>query len=670
MKRSLKKIFPITLALSLTIGGVSFPAVGGAEGIQDGVHKKVSWDSKKGIPDFVTGKLSDKKVASKSQAVQFLEDNKSLFKIGAGEFRVKSESTDDLGMTHYRTEMTVDGIPVYGTDLYVHVDANGDVYAVNGQVEPRLQNKKWSQKVKLSGNEAETKAEEFLDLPSSMEYTTKASTLYLYKSDKKWQPAYLIEQAFLDPYAARQFTFVSAEDGTVLESYDVLADAASTGTGVTLDGTTVQLNTYESGGTYFLQDTTKPMNGVIETYTANNRKRLPGSTVSDSDNVFDSSIQAAAVDAHVNAGITYDYYYETFTRNSYDNNGASLISTVHYDRNYNNAFWNGTQMVYGDGDGSVFSPLSGALDVIAHELTHAVTEKTANLVYQDQPGALNESMSDVFGMIVEAYNGDTDWLMGEDVYTPGVEGDALRSLSNPELYDQPSHMDNYYVTTSDNGGVHTNSGIPNKAFYNIATSIGLDASADIYYRALTTYLTSQSDFADARNGLLQAATDLYGEASAEYNAVNDGFLAVGIDGSSGGGNETPDSDTFEPNNSFNEAYGPLVSGTTYESYISTSTDSDFYMFEAEAGQSISVDLGNLPGDYDLYLYDSNRSLVGASENAMTRNESISYSAGQSGTYYVEVVGWNGAMSTTIPYHLTVTVQTSTKGGGKGNGKNK
>ncbi|MEQ6376563.1 M4 family metallopeptidase [Bacillaceae bacterium S4-13-56] len=667
MKRSFKKIFPITLALSLMIGGMSFPAVGGAEGIQDGVHKKVSWDSKKGIPDFVIGKLSDKKVASKSQAVRFLEENKSLFKIGAGEFRVKSESTDELGMTHFRAEMTVDGIPVYGTDLYVHVDANGDVYAVNGQAEPRLQNKKWNQKVKLTGNEALAKAEEYLDLPSSMEYTAKDSSLYLYKNDKKWQPAYLVELAFLEPHAARQFTFVSAEDGSILESYDALADATSTGTGVTLDGTTVQLNTFESGGTYYLQDTTKPMSGVIETYTANNRTRLPGSIVSDSNNVFDSSVQAAAVDAHVNAGITYDYYYETFNRNSYDNNGASLISTVHYDRYYNNAFWNGTQMVYGDGDGSTFSPLSGALDVIAHELTHAVTEETANLVYQNQPGALNESMSDVFGMIVEAYNGDTDWLMGEDVYTPGVEGDALRSLSNPELYDQPAHMDHYYVTSDDNGGVHTNSGIPNKAFYNIATSIGLDASAEIYYRALTTYLTSQSDFTDARNGLLQAATDLYGEGSVEYNAVNNGFLAVGIDGSSSGGNETPDSDTFEPNNSFNEAYGPLVSGTTYGSYISTSTDSDFYMFEAEIGQSISVELGNLPGDYDLYLYDSNRSLVGASENAWSRNELISHSAGQTGTYYVEVVGWNGAMSTTTPYHLTVTIETNTKGS-KGNRK--
>ena len=241
-------------------------------------------------------------------------------------------------------------------------------------------------------------------------------------------------------------------------------------------------------------------------------------------------------------------------------------------------------------------------------------------------------------------------------------GDALRSLQDPTLYDQPAHMDSYVNTTSDNGGVHTNSGIPNKAFYNIATNIGLDESANIYYRALTTYLTSQSNFTDARNALLQAATDLYGSGSAEYNAVDAGYAAVGIDGSGTSGGTTPDSDTYEPNNTMADAYGPLTFGQTYQSYISTSTDSDYFKFNYDSG-SLTIDLTNLAGDYDLYLYDSNGTLVGASENAMTRDESISYTPSSAGTYYVEVVGWNGAMSTSVPYHLTVSVGT-TKGHGK------
>ncbi|HCU7777653.1 TPA: zinc metalloproteinase aureolysin, partial [Staphylococcus aureus] len=149
--------------------------------------------------------------------------------------------------------------------------------------------------------------------------------------------------------------------------------------------------------------------------------------------------------------------------------------------NRNNAAWIGDKMIYGDGDGRTFTSLSGANDVVAHELTHGVTQETANLEYKDQSGALNESFSDVFGYFVD----DEDFLMGEDVYTPGKEGDALRSMSNPEQFGQPAHMKDYVFTEKDNGGVHTNSGIPNKAAYNVIQAIGKSKSEQIYYRALT-----------------------------------------------------------------------------------------------------------------------------------------------------------------------------------------
>lgn len=181
-------------------------------------------------------------------------------------------------------------------------------------------------------------------------------------------------------------------------------------------------------------------------------------------------------------------------------------------------------MIYGDGDGQTFKALSGANDIIAHELTHAVTERTSNLKYQDQSGALNESFSDVFGYFVDP----DDWLMGEDVYTPGTEGDGLRSLKDPERYNQPAHMYQYQSGSQDNGGVHTNSGIPNKAAYLTINEIGKDKAEQIYYLALTQYLTQNSEFSDAKTALKEAANKLYGDNSAEADAIDKAWTEVGV----------------------------------------------------------------------------------------------------------------------------------------------
>ncbi|MCB0878301.1 MAG: M4 family metallopeptidase [Thermoleophilia bacterium] len=251
-----------------------------------------------------------------------------------------------------------------------------------------------------------------------------------------------------------------------------------------------------------------------------------------------------AIDAaHDNAGLVYEFYAKVLGRNSIDGRGMQMKSVVHYGRSYNNAYWDGSKMTYGDGDGKLFKPLSLGLDVVGHEMTHGVTEHTAGLAYRNQSGALNESWSDVFGELIEQWAENrqgfgtvdaakaADWLIGEDVFTPGVDGDGLRSMKAPGTGykgdPQPGHMKDYKKMSSDNGGVHINSGIPNKAAYEVAIRIGGDKLAKIWYTALTDYLRPNSDFNAAASATLAAATRLFGNG-AESQAVMDAWTAVGI----------------------------------------------------------------------------------------------------------------------------------------------
>jgi Zn-dependent metalloprotease len=202
-------------------------------------------------------------------------------------------------------------------------------------------------------------------------------------------------------------------------------------------------------------------------------------------------------EAYDGLGATYDFYWETLRRNSIDDQGMPLNGHVHYGHRFNNAFWDGQRMVFGDGDGVVFNRFTIAIDVMGHELTHGVTEKEAQLIYQDQSGALNESVSDVYGSLIKQYhNGkqaaeNADWLIGEGIWADPDRGVALRSMKDPgtafEGDRQPGHMNDYVNTIDDNGGVHINSGIPNKAFYLAATGIGGyagDKAGPIWYAAL------------------------------------------------------------------------------------------------------------------------------------------------------------------------------------------
>jgi len=247
-------------------------------------------------------------------------------------------------------------------------------------------------------------------------------------------------------------------------------------------------------------------------------------------------------------GVTRTFYRDEFERNSIDGRGMRLMGFVHRGSNYNNAFWDGQQMVFGDGDGQVFSDFTGSLDVIAHELAHGVTEHTANLEYHHQPGALNESMSDVAGSMVKQWQlqqtaDQADWLIGAEVFTPHIEADALRSMKAPgtafdnKLFGkdpQPDHMDRYVelpdTPKGDHGGVHINSGIPNKAFFLVATGIGgnsWDAPGHIWYESLkaSNPNTQFQDFADTT---YRKADELYGADSPEQQAVKAAWAEVGI----------------------------------------------------------------------------------------------------------------------------------------------
>lgn len=256
------------------------------------------------------------------------------------------------------------------------------------------------------------------------------------------------------------------------------------------------------------------------------------------------STDVSANRAFDDLGTTRKFYSDVFDRNSIDGFGMRLIGYVHFSEQLNNAFWDGQEMVFGDGDGVVFSDLTGALDVVGHELTHGVTQTTANLVYHDQPGALNESISDVFGSLVKQWSknqtaADADWLIGAEVFTPGFAGDALRSMKDPgNAYDnsimgkdpQPAHMRNFVVLpdSRDNGGVHINSGIPNKAFYLVATNIGgqaWKAPGHIWYESLKAS-TPSTGFQEFAETTVAKAAQLYGVD--EQNAVQDAWEQVGI----------------------------------------------------------------------------------------------------------------------------------------------
>ncbi|WP_189311166.1 M4 family metallopeptidase [Streptomyces brasiliensis] len=278
-------------------------------------------------------------------------------------------------------------------------------------------------------------------------------------------------------------------------------------------------------------------------YDAGHTQDLPGEKVraEGSEPGQDATVNRA----YAGLGATFDLYLKAYGRDSIDGGGLPLDATVHFGENYDNAFWNGEQMVFGDGDNEIFLDFTIPVDVIGHELTHGVTQYTANLTYFGQPGALNESLSDVFGSLIKQYSlgqtaAEADWLIGAGLLAPGVSGSALRSMKAPgTAYDddvlgkdpQPATMDDYVKTGRDNGGVHLNSGIPNHAFYLAATALGGNAwerAGQIWYDVLTGgELPTQASFADFAKLTAAAAKARFQEGE-ELQAVLKAWEQVGV----------------------------------------------------------------------------------------------------------------------------------------------
>lgn len=284
-------------------------------------------------------------------------------------------------------------------------------------------------------------------------------------------------------------------------------------------------------------------------YDAKNGSSLPGTVVRKEGE--GPTADVAVNEAYDGSGVTYDLFNDVYQRNSIDGNGMRLDSTVHYRKGYDNAFWDGEQMVYGDGDEDLpederlFNRFTIALDIIGHELTHGVTQFEAKLQYFQQPGALNESMSDVFGSLVKQYQlkqiaSEADWLIGGGLLTANVNGVGIRSMKAPgTAYDdpvlgkdpQPAHMRDYVNTIADNGGVHINSGIPNHAFYVTAVELGgfaWERAGQIWYVTLKDKLTATSKFQECADLTYQTAGQLFGAGSIEQQAVKKGWAEVGL----------------------------------------------------------------------------------------------------------------------------------------------
>jgi Zn-dependent metalloprotease len=491
-----------------------------------------------------------------AQAVGLLQDaDGPLARLGFDrrcEFAPRSVLIDAMGAAHVRCDQTVDGARVFGGQVVVRIGVDGRVGAVNGVVLPVGE-----VETRPSLNPAQARAAviahfgrepvRLLD-PAEPERMTEAGPRLAWRV-----PLHVASE---EDGTANWEYFVDALDGRILLRYDDLkSDSPVTGDGVGVLGdlkSPLEFLQVQQG--YALVDVTRRTGGAnggrmaadaaVETYDGLSLED-PNQVIQNARVIVSStphlrgaqgSVLRNAVDGHFNAARTYDYYLSTFDWNSWDNQGSSIYVVVNYGRFMNNAFWNGRFIAFGQGDGNTFIPLAGALDVTAHELTHAVTDATAALIYRNQSGALNESMSDVFGALVDR----DDWTIGESIAGPGLGRAFLRSMADPALGAQPAHMNDYraYGQDRDNGGVHTNSGIPNKAAYLFAeggafhgvtvVGQGRERLERVWFHALSAIMTSGSSFADAREATVQAARQVYADVPSVEAAARNAWAAVGI----------------------------------------------------------------------------------------------------------------------------------------------
>lgn len=472
-------------------------------------------------------------------------------------FILTDKMTDQLGWIHYTYSLNYKGIPIRHNVIKIHmngsllVSVNASLDKVSGSITPSISSDqvietalsyvnatryKWEMPEEESLLKMEQGSEaSYYPIPQLMWYTnpTVNTSSLVYGVD-----------VYADEPLSRQFIYIDAHTNQIVAAENRIHTADSNGIAVTAySGNRAMVADYFASQ-FRLRETGRG-NG-IQTFDLNNTSNY-GAAVDfiDVDNYWNntSNQDHYAGDAHWGAEMTYDYFWQIHNRNSIDGNGFLLKSYMHYNTNYNNAFWDGQRMTYGDGNGTTFTPLT-AIDITAHEIAHGLTSNTSNLVYANESGALNESFSDIFGVSVEAFanNNALNWIMGEDA-TPN--GNGIRNMSNPSAFADPDTYlgTNYYTGTQDNGGVHTNSGVQNFWFYLLTvggtgtndinnaynvSGLGIVDAARIAFRNNTFYLTPNSDYQDARFYAVQSAIDLFGACSPEVMSTTNAWYAVGV----------------------------------------------------------------------------------------------------------------------------------------------
>ncbi len=553
-----------------------------------------------GTPYYIEGRFEPAPGKSLNEEVyDYLDAVQPVLKIDspAEEFSIVKNETDTFGFTHVRLEQSWNGLRVYGAEAVLH-KKEGAFYLFNGRFYPTPSLPDVATKIdhKLAVGIALAHVGTFTTVKKLTPVerkllggSAKIAELVVYHVGQKADGEHLAWHVQIVPNLAAHYSyFIDAKTGEILNYHTELCqltpsiqgritsplsktmnhqlptppppDGPATANAVDLLGQTRLINTYEKSNVFYLMDASRTMFngaqssfpddpvGVVWTIDAQNtspeNSNFQATHIVTSNNNWNDP---KAVSAHYNGGKAFEYFKNTFNRNSINGQGGNIVSLINVVESNNsqmdNAFWNGAAMFYGNGNQAFVAPLCKALDVSGHELSHGVIQATANLEYMGESGALNESFADVFGAMIDR----NDWQMGEDVVNTGIfPTGALRDLSNPHnggsnLNDagwQPAQYSERYLGSEDNGGVHINSGIPNKAFQLFADNgnVGKDRAEQVYYRALTQYLFKSAQFVDCRNAVIQASNDLYGAAVA--NAAASAFTAVGIGAGSGTNSQT------------------------------------------------------------------------------------------------------------------------------------
>ncbi|MBM1105598.1 M4 family metallopeptidase [Aurantibacter crassamenti] len=565
---------------SLKTGRTNFqmPSVFNRGSIGSKYEHQVLNKTEKGLPLFIKSEANQESVSLigkqsvENVAKDYLVDVKHLLQINdpTSEFVEISSKIDGLGQTHIKMQQVFQGVKVHGSEVVLHLDKSKKVSALNGRNQPTpiINNTV----PKLSITDALKQVEIDLGVVLNQNSSAKNNS---FLTDTDFEEELLIYPFEGEYILARHLTvypnlmdrweyFVDAQTGRILNKYyhtctfynDLKKEnhshsagftPPSNGNGNDLNGVNRQLNTYNIEGVNYLINTSESMFnaaqselpdnpvGAIVTFDLKNEAPVEGVTVFHVTSTSNNWNNPTAVSAHYNAEVSYEYFKNTFNRNSINGQGGTIISFINVAANdgggYDNAFWNGKAIFYGNGK-VAFSPFAGSLDVSGHEMSHGVIGATANLEYLNQSGAINESFADIFGTMIDR----DDWLLGEDIVNRDYfASGAMRDMQNPnngvssnETGWQPKDMTEYYTGSEDNGGVHLNSGIVNRAYYLVATDISKNKAEQIYYRALETYLTVSSQFIDLRLAVIQSAIDLHGDNSPEVIAVKNAFDTVGI----------------------------------------------------------------------------------------------------------------------------------------------